>query len=131
MNSDPSWLDSLSPSTAPEFPRHLAEALRTRRRKRRLGMAKGVGGAAALGLALTAAWNSYQTPRLPPLPIAERPDPGPTPEPAQAPDVTIASIYGRDLGLDRLASDSPAGQERQFRIGDHWDPQQVEAWVLE
>jgi hypothetical protein len=131
MTQDPSpqWLDSLSSDKAPPFPVHIAAALRARRRERRMRNTVRFGVAAALLAAISTAWVMYvPASSKPSIPVAEATFP---PILTELAEVTVASVYGdRALNLDRLAS-APAADERQFRIGDHWDPERVEAWVLD
>jgi len=140
MNQEsPAWLDSLSSGAAPEIPGEVLIALSARRRERHRKLAAGWGGFAAVLVVAGAAWMAYQPVAAPvrAVPVAAGgnvTEPlSASPEQAQRGSVTVASIYGDadGLDLDRLASASPAGEDRQLRIGDHWDPDRVEAWVLD
>lgn len=139
MTQDPSpkWLDSLSAdaSAVPEIPGQVLLALRNRRRDRHRKMAAGWGGLTAVVAISGALWMFNRPVVAPsPTPIADsHPLPPSTPlSPNLEPGViTAASIYGNDPDLDRLAVAPPARDDRQMRIGDHWDPDRVEAWVLD
>jgi hypothetical protein len=131
-------LDSLAPAEATEIPAQVIEAVRSRRRQRRVRLAGRWGALAAVGLAVV--WAVYPAGPGARQPIATRPDgtaplPAPVPpDPVPAPPRdAVAWTYGamRDSDLDRLASASPAGEERPLRIGDHWDLDRVKAWVLD
>lgn len=131
----PKWLDSLSSeaSAAPEIPSQVLFALRNRRRDRHRKLAAGWGGVTAVVAIAGALWMSNQ-PVAAPTPIAESHPAIPSIplSPSLQPGViTAASIYGNEPDLDRIAAAPPARDDRQMRIGDHWDPDRVEAWVLD
>ncbi len=133
----PKWLDSLPAAATPEIPPELLAALRVRRRERLRASSALV--AAALIVASGAAWVALSggtPPRS--APIAELPQPQPAqsvpsvPAPARPGEsVTPALVYRDTVDLDRLASAPAAAADRQWRIGDHWDPERVNAWVLD
>lgn len=144
MSQEPSWLNSLSSEPAPEIPGEFLAALGRRRHERRRRMAAGAGvGVIAVAFA-GAMWVSFRpggsigggTLQEPARSIAERAVPidevrDETKSRQQT--LTVALIHGLDelADLDRLALASSSGDERQMRIGDHWDPDRVRAWMLD
>ena len=134
MKTNEAWLDSLGTrqEPAPEFPFKVQSALKARRRGRR---AAGAGVAFLCVTVLAGSWMAFSTtgPRPPEIaqrPVTPRELPQAVPEPA---GVTIASLY-RELdagGADSAAlSGNLASDEPSLRIGDRWDPERVNAWVL-
>ena len=144
MSQEPIWLNSLSSEPAPEIPGEFLAALGRRRQERRRRMAAGVGVGAMVVAVAGAAWVSLGpggaggggTPPEGPRPIAERSGPMDEAPAAITPMdgvVTVALIYGQGdvADLDRLALAESSGNDRQMRIGDHWDPDRVRAWMLD
>ena len=136
MSQEPTWLNSLSTKPAPDVPGAFLHALRERRRERRQRVIAGGGLALVIAIAIGAGWLAFDpsSPVRTQIPIAIFPEESPKPMsfiPTRE-IATAASIYAADdlASLDRLASAASSDAER-LRIGDHWDPERVKAWVLD
>ena len=131
--NDPNWIASLSTTEQPEFPGSLAKALRIRRRQRRT-VAAAIGGMVAAVIAVAVLWIAQPQAPAPLTPVmvdSHKPAPQPEPtanSPSDSSPLTIASLYGAPGNLPLEFSGET---EASLRIGDHWDPDRVRAWVLD
>lgn len=133
MNHEPDWLDSLSAGPAPEAPAAFLGAVRARRAQRI--RTRVIAGAFLVALTAGALWVSLPASLHPPTqPIAELPPSPPhtvPPPVSDTPEDLFRTASGFARELDRIAMDSPGADDRQWRIGDHWDLDRVRQWVLD